>query len=212
MTEITALRVNPRRPAKVEVFLDGNLWRSIPSMSAGNLRVGMTLAAKDLADLEDRAAESEALETVGRLLARRPHSEQEARRRMQRAGFDEAVIVRALSRLGANGDLDDEAFARAWVENRRDFRPRSAAMVRSELRARGVKSNAIESALAGFDEGQAAEDAARGAARRWIGLDALDRRRKISDHLARRGFDYDTIRSVVHRLEAAAEAESEERP
>ena len=212
MKEITALRVNPRRPATVEVFLDGNLWRSIPSTSAANLRVGMALAAKDVADLEGRAAESEALETVGRLLARRPHSEQEARRRMQRAGFDEAVIVRALARLGAHGDLDDEAFARAWVENRKDFRPRSAAMMRSELRAKGVKANAIESALAGFDEDRAAEDTARRAARRWIGLDAPDRRRKISDHLARRGFDYDTIRSVVHRLEAAAEAESEEKP
>ncbi len=212
MTEITALRVSPRRPAKVEVFLDGTLWRSIPSTSAGNLRVGMSLTGEDLADLECRAAESEALETVGRLLARRPHSEQEARRRMQRAGFDEAVIGRALARLGANGDLDDAAFARAWVENRKDFRPRSAAMMRSELRARGVAADAIEAALAGFDENQAAEDAAQRAVRRWTGLDEPDRRRKISGHLARRGFDYDTIRSVVRRLEAPAEVESEERP
>ncbi len=211
MTEITALRVNPRRPARVEVFLDGTLWRTVPSTSAGNLRVGMTLGRKELAELEGRAAESEALETVGRLLARRPHSEQEARRRMQRAGFDEAVIGHALARLGASGDLDDEAFARAWVENRKDFRPRSAAMMRAELRAKGVGVEAIESALAGFDEGRAAEDAALRAARRWAGLAAPDRRRKISDHLARRGFDYDTIRSVIRRLEAA-EVESEERP
>ncbi len=212
MTEITALRVNPRRPATVEVFIDGTFWRAIPSTNAGKLRVGMALAAKDLADLEGGATESEALETIGRLLARRPHSEAEARRRMQRAGFDEAVIGRTLARLGANGDLDDAAFARAWVENRKDFRPRSAAMIRSELRAKGVAAEAIESALAGFDEDQAAEAAARRAARRWTGLDAADRRRKISGHLARKGFDYDTIRSAVHRLEATAEVESEERP
>jgi regulatory protein len=172
----------------------------------------MTLTPEVLADLESRAAEAEALEAIGRLLARRPHSEQEARRRMARGGFDEVVITRVLTRLRANGDLDDAGFARAWVENRKDFRPRSAAMIRAELRGRGVAADDISTALADFDESQAAEEAGRRAARRWSGIDPADRRRKVSDHLARRGFAYDIIRSVVRALEASTEGESEERP
>jgi len=212
MAEITALRVHPRRPARVDVVLDGRRRLSIPSAAAGGLGVGMTLTPEVLADLESRAAEAEALEAIGRLLARRPHSEQEARRRMARAGFDEVVIARVLTRLRANGDLDDAGFARAWVENRKDFRPRSAAMIRAELRGRGVAADDISAALADFDESQAAEEAARRAARRWSGIDPADRRRKVSDHLARRGFAYDIIRSVVRALEASTEGESEERP
>jgi len=172
----------------------------------------MTLAPELRADLESRAAEAEALEAIGRLLARRPHSEQEARRRMQRAGFDETVITRVVTRLRASGDLDDAGFARAWVENRKDFRPRSAAMIRAELRSRGVAADVIEASLAGFDEEKAAEEAGRRTARRWSGIDPVRRRRKISDHLARRGFAYDIIRSVVRRLEATADGESEDRP
>src|SRR3990170_1754965 len=119
MSEITALRVHPRRPARVEVYLDGRRWLSIPSATAGGLGVGMTLAPEVQADLESRAVEGEALEAIGRLLARRPHSEQEVRRRMERGGFDEVVTTRVLARLRARGDLDDAGFARAWVENRK---------------------------------------------------------------------------------------------
>jgi len=212
MAEITALRVHPRRPARVEVYLDGRRWLSIPSATAGGLGVGMTLAPEVQADLESRAVEGEALEAIGRLLARRPHSEQEVRRRMERGGFDEVVTTRVLARLRARGDLDDAGFARAWVENRKDFRPRSSAMIRAELRRRGVAADDINAALADFDESQAAEEAGRRTARRWSGIDPVRRRRKISDHLARRGFAYDIIRSVVRRLEATADGESEERP
>ena len=212
MAEITALRVHPRRPGRVEVYLDGRRWLSIPSAAAGGLGVGMTLAPEVQADLESRTAEAEALESIGRLLARRPHSEQEVRRRLERAGLDQAVIARVQARLRASGDLNDEGFARAWVENRQDFRPRSAAMIRAELRGRGVAADDIAAALAGFDERQAAEEAGRRAARRWSGIDPAGRRHKVFEHLARRGFAYDIVRSVVRTLEASTEGESEERP
>jgi regulatory protein len=211
MAEITALRVDPRRPARVEVYLDGRRWLTVPSATAGELAVGAALPPEAQAELEMRVSEAAALETVGRLLARRAHSEQEARRRMQRAGFGEPLIAGVLARLRANGDLDDDRFARAWVENRKDFRPRSAAMIRSELRGRGVAADVIDAALAGFDEQGAAEEAARRAARRWTGSEPSERRRKLYSHLARRGFNHEIIRSVV-RQQAPIDGESEERP
>lgn len=204
MAEITALRSHARRPSRIEIDLDGRPWLTIPAAVASGLGIGMTLDAEAQAGLRQRAAEAEALEIAGRLLARRPHTEQELRRRWERKGFPPAVIDRALAHLKRRGDVDDAAFAREWVENRMAFRPRGAAMLRAELRSKGVAPSDTAAALADLDEESAARLAAERAARRWVGLLPEDRRRKVYAYLARRGFTYDTIRSVVDRRTTAA--------
>jgi SOS response regulatory protein OraA/RecX len=85
-------------------------------------------------------------------------------------------------------------------------------MLRAELRRKGVPSAAIDSALAEVDEPQAAWAAARRVAQRWTQLDPSARRQKLYSYLQRRGFDHDTIRLVLHRLQAAADGDSEETP
>lgn len=203
MGVITALRTNPRNPSAVEVFVDGRRRTTIPIAAAVDLAVGKSLDEDTLASLALQAAEASAMDKVGRMLARRPHSEREVRLRLSRAGLAPEVIDRVVVRLQETGALDDRAFAQAWVENRTTFRPRSAAMIRSELRGMGVAAEVIAEALAGMDESQAAEAAAQRADRKLGGLDPADRRRRLYEHLARRGFAHDIIRAVVRSIESA---------
>jgi regulatory protein len=212
MTEITALEPVPRQPSRVQIYLDGRRWRAIPAAAAAGLRVGMSLDPAAQQQIEDRSSEAAALERVGRLLVERPRSEAEVRQRLARAGTAPETIDQVVERLRCNGDLDDGSFARTWVENRMAFRPRGAAMLRAELRRKGVPSAAIDSALAEVDEPQAAWAAARRVAQRWTNLDSSARRRRLYAYLQRRGFDHDTIRLVLHRLQAAADGDSEETP
>ena len=210
MAEITALKTNPRHPRHVRVFLDGRLWRDLPVEAVGALSVGMRLDPEHQQELEARSAEAAALERVGRLLVVRPRSEAELRQRLDRAGVPPATVERVLDRLRSSGDVDDGAFARAWVDNRMAFRPRGAAMLRAELQRKGVPGSSIQAALAGMDEDEAAWAAAQRVSRRWAHLDDGARRRKLYAYLQRRGFRDDTIRLVQRRL-AAPEGESEER-
>lgn len=210
MAEITALKPHPRRTARVEVYLDGRRWRAIPAAAADGLRVGMSLDPAAQQQIEDRSSEAAALERVGRLLVERPRSQAEVRQRLDRAGFPPETTQRVLERLRQSGDLDDGSFARVWVENRMAFRPRGAALLRAELRRKGVAPEEIDSALAGIDETEAAWAAAQRVAQRWPGRDPATRRERMYAHLQRRGFDHDTIRLVLRRLQAAADGESEE--
>ena len=212
MTEITALKPDPRHSARVQVFLDGRRWRVIPVAAAAGLRVGMSLDPTAQQQIEERASEAAALERVGRLLVERPRSEAEVRQRLERAGTAPETIDQVVTRLRRSGDLDDGSFARVWVENRMTFRPRGAALLRAELRRKGVASTEIDSALAEVDEPEAAWAAVQRAAQRWAGLDPSARRQKLYAFLQRRGFDHDTIRQVLHRLQAAADGDSEETP
>jgi len=210
MAEITALKPDPRHSARLQVFLDGRRWRVIPVAAAAGLRVGMSLDSAAQRQIEDRSSEADALQRVGRLLVERPRSEAEVRQRLERAGTAPETIDQVVRRLRRSGDLDDGSFARVWVENRMTFRPRGAALLRAELRRKGVASTEIDSALAEVDESEAAWAAVRRAAQRWASLDPFARRHKLYGFLQRRGFDTDTIRQVLHRLQAAADGDSEE--
>jgi SOS response regulatory protein OraA/RecX len=69
-----------------------------------------------------------------------------------------------------------------------------------ELKEKGILAETISAALEAVDEEDAAMRAARAASRRLHGLPSEEFRRRLGGYLARRGFDYATIRPVVDRL------------
>ena len=134
-----------------------------------------------------------------RYLSSRPRSEREVRRRLERA-YDAPAVEHALERLRELGLLDDAAFARAWSRSRADHRPRSAAMIRRELQAKGVERDVAAASVEPLDD---RENAYR-AGLRWLSsLAASDYdtfRRRLWGRLERRGFPQSLIRETVARL------------
>ena len=198
--EVTALRLDPKRRRRIQVYLDGELALTVAAGVADGLAVGDRLDEQALADLVLRQAEAEAVAQALRLLSRRPRSEKELRQAWDRRGVSPAAQSAALARLRQAGQMDDAAFATVWVENRGAFRPTSRRALRSELRLKGVDEDDIRAALEGLDEEQAAYLAAQRMAQRAAGLPEQDFRRRLGEQLARRGFDWETIRAAVRRV------------
>jgi regulatory protein len=139
-------------------------------------------------------------EVAVRYLASRPKSVSEIARHLRSKRFDDMEVARALDRLRAQRYVDDEAFARYWVEQRARFKPRGDRALRTELVQKGVSRDVIEVVL-----GERAPDADVDLAKRalsrpltrWSTLTAPERKRKIHTYLAARGFDYGTIEEVI---------------
>src|SRR5690606_41910394 len=74
------------------------------------------------------------------LLSHRPRSAEEVRRKRRdsKQEFSDTAIETVIERLGRAGLLDDEAFARYWVDNRERFNPRSVRALRHELRQKEI--------------------------------------------------------------------------
>ena len=70
------------------------------------------------------------LEAAARFLEARSRSVEEVRRRLTRAGYRPDLVDGAIERMLELGMLDDEAFARAWVESRDRARPRGERAIR----------------------------------------------------------------------------------
>jgi regulatory protein len=153
------------------------------------------------------------MDAAAALLAVRPRTVDETRRRLRHLGYRADLCDRTVDRLVELGYLDDAEFARAWVERRDRIRPRGEVVLRRELRARGIPDDAISAALrtrsATRDESGAAraepggdEAAARHLLdRRRASLmretDPRRRRQKAYALLARNGFDPDLCQRVA---------------
>ena len=115
------------------------------------------------------------LDAAARFLEVRPRSVDEVRRRLRDAGLPARPRGDgAIERLADLGMLDDEAFARAWVESRDRARPRGERALRSELRRKGVADSIVADVLGERDCADSA---------RWHG----PRRRRSSGGRGRRG-------------------------
>lgn len=125
-----------------------------------------------------------------RLLAQRPHTTQELRRKLDRRSCAADQVEEALDRLSQLGYLDDSAFARALVA-RRGF-ARGQALIAAELFARGVTRDVAQAALGALSEAEQQAAARRLASR----SESLDRRR-LAARLQRRGFTADVIRDTL---------------
>ena len=112
------------------------------------------------------------------------------------------MVETVLAQLRRHRLVDDQAFAEYWVEQRQTFRPRGARLLRAELAQHGVARSGAEAATRPL-EASAVEDAYRAASKRAARLGALDEHAfttRLSQWLARRGFDWETVNTVVARL------------
>ena len=164
------------------------------------------------------------LEAATRFLEARSRSVAEVRRRLTSAGYRTDLVEDAIVRLSELGVLDDDVFARLWVESRDRARPRGERALRDELRLKGIERSLVDSVLEDRRSGglgAADPDAAdpdepsrspdRVAAERVIErharalgriADPRQRRQRAYALLARNGFDPETCREVAATVAA----------
>lgn len=138
------------------------------------------------------------------LLRQRPRSEYEVRSRLKAKGYGQDVIERVVAGLVKAGEIDDPGFARLWMESRMDANPVGDVILRHELKLKGVSDDIIEATLRlkrdNYDERKVAFEMASERFERFKRLDRAKAAKRIYDFMARRGFKFDTIQSVIEEL------------
>ncbi len=145
-------------------------------------------------------AQSSARKAALRLLTARDRTVYEVRTRLSR-DFEPAVVEEVVAYLLELGYLDDERFARIFVDQRNRLRPTGNLGLRHELAARGVSSDIVERVLNPPEE--ELELAKRLLAQRagsWEGLDRERLLRRAFGLLQRRGFPWEIARAAVTQV------------
>ena len=109
------------------------------------------------------------------------------------------LLAKVMFRMEELGYADDEKFADWWVSQRTAFKPKGNRYIQMELRGKGVPDAVIASALASRGSVSLLTAAKQAVAKKiplWAKLPILERKKKIYEYLARRGFDSNTISKV----------------
>jgi regulatory protein len=147
-----------------------------------------------------------AREAALRLLDRARRTRRELERKLAEKGHSPEAAGEALDRLVRVGVVDDLEYARAFARSKLARRGVALRVVRQELRRRGVSDADVALALGPLEgpagERDRAEQALQPLWRRHRGLDPPERRARCAQALARRGFEYDTVREVLEEAES----------
>ncbi len=140
-------------------------------------------------------------------------SRSELATKLAKKGVPDDVAERLLTRFEEVGLVDDQAFARSWVQSRQAGRGLARRALAHELRRKGVDDEVARLALQEVDTDQEVESARALVRRKARTLHRVDHRtavRRLSAMLARKGYPSGLAVSVVREeLEALGEGADE---
>ena len=208
--KITAIGIQARDKNRVNVSVDGKYRFSLDVFQLSDLgiRVGHEYTDDELTALEQ---ESQFGKVYGRALEyslMRPHSAKEVRDYLYRKtrptrtksgemrdGVSPEVTKRVFDRLVEKNYVNDQNFARYWVENRSLTKGASKRKLTFELRTKGVEQSIIEALLAGSERTDEDELQKVIAKKRSKYPDD----QKLMAYLAHQGFSYDDIKAALSK-------------
>lgn len=137
-----------------------------------------------------------------RFLSIRNRSEKETRDYLVRKKAPEEVIEKIIISLKEHKFLNDEMLARSWILNRARLKPKGKALLKIELRQKGIADDIIQNVLEEVQEEipDELEQAKRLIGKRVEKLKDSSTNEiysKIGGFLARRGFSWDIIRKAI---------------
>jgi regulatory protein len=206
--KITGITAQVKNPNRVNINVDGKYRFSLDIFQVGDLglKVGKEYSEQQLDELETESKFGKLYSRALDYVMMRPHSGREVRDYLyrktlstrdkkgeRREGYSPALTERVFERLVEKGYINDEKFARWWVENRNMTKGSSMRKLTAELRAKGITNDIVEQAVneaARTDEDELAKVITKKRAR-------YADNQKFMQYLARQGFNYDDIKTAL---------------
>lgn len=157
---------------------------------------------------DDADPESVARKILLDQLSIKARSRHELEERLSRRNVPEEVAGRLLDRFEEVGLVDDEAFARAWVEGRQRSRGLARTAIAVELRRKGIADETAKTVLAEVDPGEEEAAARQLVQKKLRSMRALDPQvatRRLVGMLARKGYSPGMAFAVVRQELALSE-------
>lgn len=206
--KITSIGIQAKNKNRVNVSVDGVYRFSLDVYQVADLgiRVGKEYTDDELVTLESESVFGKLYGRTLEYCLSRPHSakevcdylykktrDQRTKTGEMRPGVPSEITTRVFDRLVEKGYINDDAFARFWVENRNVRKGVSSRKLTMELRAKGVDADSVERALATSPRDEANELQKMIEKKRNRYADD----QKLMQYLVGQGFTYDDVKHAL---------------
>ena len=140
-----------------------------------------------------------------RFLSYRPRSEKEVRDKLKTKKVEPLIIEKIIAKLKEKKFINDEEFAKGWIESRLTYKPRSINLIKRELLQKGISRELTDAQISNFqfpisNELENAKKLIEKRLSRYRGLDRRKIYEKLGRFLASKGFNWDTIKKSIDEV------------
>ncbi len=151
------------------------------------------------------ASRQRTMQRAVRLLAAKPRPVEELRERLlEKAWTDETSVNSVIEKLTEYGYLDDEKYAGDLALSKLRQRPQGRRRLRQALSQKKLSREHVEAAIGAAFDAIPESELIEKAVEKWVGVKGIPETRveqkKLYEHLMRRGFDHDLIRTALAEL------------
>ena len=198
----TVTSIKPQRnKRRVNIYLDNKFGfgLDLENFVKLGLKVEQELSEEKVAEIVKKGEFQKTLDKLLKFATLRPRSEKEIKDWFKRKKVHESLHKELFNRLKRLELLDDVQFARWWVGQRSQFKPRGKRALEAELRMKGIKKEIIETVLREeeIDEVKIAKEMLANKSYKWRNLPKREATLKMSQFLSRKGFAWATIKEVL---------------
>ena len=197
-------KIEPQKSKKrVNIYFDGEFGFGIDleNYMKLKLKVGEELSDDEVQEIIKKGEFQKAFDKILRFATLRPRSKKEIKDRLNKYKVSESLHEELFNRLKRLNLLDDEEFAKWWVGQRLQFKFRSKMELISELRKKGIDRKTIDQVVNRLVDEENQEESAKLLLEKrsfaWRKYKGWEKKKKMSDYLARKGFSWDVIKKVV---------------
>lgn len=234
--QITGIDQQLKNKDRYNIFIDNKFvcGLHVEVIVKNQIKKGLTVSADQIAAWQTDDAFYQAYDKALAYLARRPRSTHETRQylrdklifkhpdltnfvdQQEKEAFisrQHQNIDKIIDQLSQRHYLDDVAFAKWWISNRQQFKPRGKRLLLLELKTKGVSNQDIHTALTTpseeghftsehieFNEKDTALKLAKQRLKKMNTLQPQEQKQKLSRYLASKGYEWELINEITNEL------------
>ena len=196
--KITDIKQQVKRKNRYSIFVDGKYSFALSEgkLLSKTVKIGQELNKNELASLKDTAVIDKGIYRIIELISRRSRSRWEIENYLKRKKYEPEEIIKIVNVIDEKGYINDEDFAKRWVENRRLSKPISIRKLRLELKQKRIDKEVIQRVLDNddTDEKTVLKELIEKKSRQMRYKD----KQKLISYLMRQGFSYGDIKAALN--------------
>ena len=209
MAEITGISPQVKDKTRCNIEVDGRFFcgMKLETVVKHRLKVGVAVSEEELSRLQLESEKLTALDKALTYITASMKTERDIRAYLRKKGYLEDVSDYVVEKMRSYGYLDDDAYARAYIEHA--GKKKGSRLIAMELRQKGVSDEAIEEALSSVS---GEEESALEVLKKYLRGKSLDRATllKAYRHLMGKGFSCETAKGALERLGSDLDEEGED--
>ena len=191
MPVITSIKAQ-KNQKRVNIYLDGkfSFGLDLENFMKLQLKVNQELTDEEINEIIKKSEFQKCLDKTINFAMARPRSIKEVKDYFRRKEIPESIHEQLFERLKKFSLIDDQKFAKWWVDQRLTFKSKSKKDITFELRQKGIDTNTIKNVLddSEIDELKIAKELIEKKKYKWERYEDKIKKQKIAQYLAGKGF------------------------